>query len=55
VLRLAFAGTFAARLEPQVRAHLAVPCDVVVADEASENVRRVARGERPLNLVAAAG
>lgn len=33
--RVAFAGTFAARLEPQVRAHLDVPCDVVVADEAA--------------------
>jgi lactate dehydrogenase-like 2-hydroxyacid dehydrogenase len=35
MLRVAFAGTFAARLEPQVRAHLDVPCDVVVADEAA--------------------
>ena len=35
MLRVAFAGTFAARLEPQVRAQLAVPCDIVVADEAS--------------------
>ena len=33
MLRVAFAGTFAARLEPQVRAHLEVPCDIVVADE----------------------
>ena len=33
MLRVAFAGTFAARLEEQVRAHLGVPCDVVVDDE----------------------
>ena len=33
MLRLAFAGTFAARLEPQVRAYLDVPCDVIMADE----------------------
>jgi phosphoglycerate dehydrogenase-like enzyme len=33
MLRLAFAGTFAARLEPQVRAQLGVPCDVVCDDE----------------------
>ena len=35
MVRLAFAGTFAASLEPRVRAHLTVPCEVVVADEAS--------------------
>jgi phosphoglycerate dehydrogenase-like enzyme len=35
MLRLAFAGTFAARLEPQVRVHLDVPCDVIVGDEGS--------------------
>jgi phosphoglycerate dehydrogenase-like enzyme len=35
MLRVAFAGTFAARLEPQVRGQLDVPCDIVVADEAS--------------------
>jgi phosphoglycerate dehydrogenase-like enzyme len=34
MLRVAFAGTFAARLEQRVRAHLAIPCDVVVDDEA---------------------
>ena len=34
MLRIAFAGTFAARLEDRVRAHLALPCDVIVADEA---------------------
>ena len=32
-MRVAFAGTFAARLEPDVHAYLATPCDVVVADE----------------------
>lgn len=32
-LRIAFAGAFAARLEPPVRAHLDVPCDVIVDDE----------------------
>jgi len=31
--RVAFAGTFSASLEPRVRAHLGVPCDVTVADE----------------------
>jgi phosphoglycerate dehydrogenase-like enzyme len=31
MLRVAFAGTFAARLEPRVRAHLEVPCDVMGA------------------------
>jgi phosphoglycerate dehydrogenase-like enzyme len=30
---VAFAGTFSASLEPRVRAHLGVPCDVTVADE----------------------
>ncbi|HTO11563.1 MAG TPA: 2-hydroxyacid dehydrogenase [Candidatus Binatia bacterium] len=34
MLRVAFAGTFAATLEPAVRARLAVPCEVVVSDEA---------------------
>ena len=34
MLRVAFAGTFAARLEERVRAHLQVPCDVVVDGEA---------------------
>jgi hypothetical protein len=33
MLRVGFAGTFAARLEERVRAHLAIPCDVVVDDE----------------------
>ena len=32
--RVAFAGTFAATLEQRVRAHLGVPCDVIMADEA---------------------
>ncbi len=38
-LRIAFAGTFAARLEPQVRAQLDGSCDIVVADEASITAR----------------
>jgi len=33
-LQVAFAGTFAARLEQPVRAHLRLPCDVIVDDEA---------------------
>ena len=33
MLRVAFAGTFAASLEPRVRAHLDVPCDIVLTDE----------------------
>src|SRR3954452_6506523 len=33
VLKIAFAGTFAATLEPAVRAHLALRCEVLVADE----------------------
>jgi phosphoglycerate dehydrogenase-like enzyme len=35
VLRIAFAGTFAATLEPAVRARLTVPCEVVLADESA--------------------
>src|SRR6266498_3920854 len=34
MLGIAFAGTFSARLEAPVRAHLGMACDVVVADEA---------------------
>jgi phosphoglycerate dehydrogenase-like enzyme len=34
MLRVAFAGTFAATLEPSVRARLTAPCDVIVSDEA---------------------
>jgi phosphoglycerate dehydrogenase-like enzyme len=34
MLHVAFAGTFSASLEPRVRAHLGVPCDIVLADEA---------------------
>jgi phosphoglycerate dehydrogenase-like enzyme len=34
MLRVAFAGTFAASLEPAVRSHLGLPCEVVIADEA---------------------
>jgi phosphoglycerate dehydrogenase-like enzyme len=33
ILRVAFAGTFAARLEERVRAHLGMPWDVIRADE----------------------
>lgn len=32
-LRVAFAGAFAVRLEQPVRAHLSMPCDVILADE----------------------
>jgi phosphoglycerate dehydrogenase-like enzyme len=39
VLKIAFAGTFAATLEPAVRSHLGVPCEVLVADEASVAAR----------------
>jgi phosphoglycerate dehydrogenase-like enzyme len=34
MLRVAFAGTFAASLEAPVRQRLTVPCEIVVADEA---------------------
>src|SRR5438067_2256716 len=34
MLTVAFAGTFAAGLAPPVRAHLGIPCDVRVTDEA---------------------
>jgi phosphoglycerate dehydrogenase-like enzyme len=34
MLRVAFAGTFAATLEPRVRGSLAVACDVILVDEA---------------------
>ncbi len=40
MLRVAFAGTFSARLEQRVRAHLGIPCDVIVDDE-SEIVSRL--------------
>jgi phosphoglycerate dehydrogenase-like enzyme len=33
MVRVAFAGTFSASLEARVRAHLAVPCDIIVSDE----------------------
>jgi len=33
MLRIAFAGTFSATLEPSVRARLEMPCDVVLGDE----------------------
>ena len=33
MLCVGFAGTFAASMEPFVRAELTTPCDVVVADE----------------------
>jgi phosphoglycerate dehydrogenase-like enzyme len=33
MLRVAFAGAFAVRLEEQVRTHLAMPCDVITGDE----------------------
>ncbi len=33
MLRVAFAGTFSARLEARVRAHLGIPCDIILADE----------------------
>src|SRR2546426_5871817 len=35
MLRVVFAGTFSASLEGAVRGHLGVPCDVILADEAS--------------------
>jgi phosphoglycerate dehydrogenase-like enzyme len=31
--RIAFAGTFAARLQDRVRAHLGIPCEMIAADE----------------------
>ena len=34
MLQIAFAGTFAARLEQKARRHLTVPCEIVVSDEA---------------------
>jgi len=35
MLRIAFAGTFSARLEEPVRGRLDVPCDIIVGDEAT--------------------
>jgi phosphoglycerate dehydrogenase-like enzyme len=32
-MRVAFAGIFSGSLEPRVRAHLSIPCEVVVGDE----------------------
>src|SRR5687768_14636326 len=34
MIKIAFAGAFAARLEAPVRSHLGVPCEVIVGDEA---------------------
>jgi phosphoglycerate dehydrogenase-like enzyme len=34
-MRVAFAGTFAATLEPRVRHHLQLPCEIILADEAA--------------------
>jgi phosphoglycerate dehydrogenase-like enzyme len=34
MLRVAFAGIFPASLEEPVRRHLAIPCDIIVSDEA---------------------
>ncbi len=34
MLRVAFAGTFSKSREPRVQAHLRLPCDVILADEA---------------------
>ncbi len=48
MLQVAFAGTFASRLEPRVRAHLDMSCAVRLADE---NMHRIARGEPLLNLI----
>ena len=69
MLRVAFAGAFSARLADRVRAHLTIPCDVILVDEVgitaeppdlearakviAENIRRVARGEPPVNLIPA--
>ncbi len=33
MLRVAFAGAFSARLADRVRAHLTIPCDVILVDE----------------------
>ncbi len=35
MLRIAFAGTFSARLEEPIRGRLDVPCDIIVGDEAT--------------------
>lgn len=60
MLQVAFAGTFAARLEQPARRHLAVPCEIIGwtdgmiearAELIAENIRRISCGETPLNLV----
>jgi phosphoglycerate dehydrogenase-like enzyme len=33
MLRVAFAGTFAASLEEPVRRNLTIPCDIIISDE----------------------
>lgn len=40
-MRVAFVGTFACRMEPDVRDHLSIPCDIVLAgeDDATAAVR----------------
>src|SRR5213593_4906624 len=46
MLRVAFAGTFSATLEPTVRARLGMPCDVILADETGI-VSRHGRADHP--------
>jgi glyceraldehyde-3-phosphate dehydrogenase (NAD(P)) len=41
MVRVAFAGIFAASLEPRVRAHLRIPCDVVVGLVALDSVKEL--------------
>lgn len=49
MLRVAFAGTFAARLEERVWAHLGISCDVIVDDENGIVSRLL--GERELRMM----
>src|SRR5438094_6858418 len=69
MLTVAFAGTFAAGLAPPVRAHLGIPCDIRVTDEAGivdklgdvdvlvamAFTREMAAGARRLKLVQVPG
>ena len=34
-MNVAFAGAFSARMAERVQAHLGIPCDVILADEAA--------------------
>ena len=54
MLRVAFVGAFSASIADRVRAHLAVPCDIVLTDEA-EVTSRIPEVDVVVTLVFTAG